>query len=161
MRSARARVFGGFVAALVWLGAAGLATVLPSPWGQILGGLLIVAAAYCLVWLAESQAAAHTERSTREHNAAIERLREAAEAGRRREAALAHTTDAVLIVLDANRVEYANPTARMFLQDRVLEVTNRLNQPDLERLVDLARTTKEPVVEDVTLWPVSGRAPRA
>jgi signal transduction histidine kinase len=146
---------------VVWLGTAALATMLPPPWGQIVGGLLIVAAAYCLIWVAESRSAASRERSTREHEAAIDRLREAAEAGRRREAALAYTADAVLIVLQGNRVEYANPTARMFLQDRVLEVTGRLNQPDLERLVGQARTTGEPVVEDVTLWVPGPKPARA
>jgi two-component system sensor histidine kinase SenX3 len=96
-----------------------------------------------------------------EHKAALDRLTAAAGQGRRREAALAYTTDAVLIVLPDGQVEYANPTARMFLQDRVLEVTNRLNQPDLEHVIDRANTTGQAVAEDVTLWVPGAKPARA
>ena len=96
-----------------------------------------------------------------EHRAALARLNSAASQGRRREAALAYTTDAVLIVQDDGQVEYANPTARMFLQDRVLEVTNRLNQPDLEQVVQRANRTGQAVAEDVTLWVPGAKPARA
>jgi two-component system sensor histidine kinase SenX3 len=96
-----------------------------------------------------------------EHRAALDRLTAAAAQGRRREAALAYTTDAVLIVLPNGQVEYANPTARMFLQDRVLEVTNKLNQPDLERVIEQANRTGQAVAEDVTLWVPGARPARA
>lgn len=145
---------------MVWLGAAALATTLSSPWGQVLGGVLIISAAYALVWMAESQAARHAGAVQRKHNREIERLRQAASEGRRREAALSHTSEAVLIVMTGGHVEYMNPTARMFLADRVLEVTNRLNQPDLERLVEQATRTGDAVVEDVTLWVPGARPAR-
>jgi two-component system, OmpR family, sensor histidine kinase SenX3 len=96
-----------------------------------------------------------------EHRAALERLSAAAGQGRRREAALAYTTDAVLIVLPDGQVEYANPTARMFLQDRVLEVTNKLNQPDLEQVIQRANRTGQAVAEDVTLWVPGAKPARA
>jgi signal transduction histidine kinase len=96
-----------------------------------------------------------------EHRAALERLNSAAAQGRRREAALAFTTDAVLIVVPGGHVEYANPTARMFLQDRVLEVTNRLNQPDLEQVIERASRTGQAVAEDVTLWVPGAKPARA
>ncbi len=96
-----------------------------------------------------------------EHRAALESLEGTAAQGRRREAALAYTTDAVLIVLADGHVEYANPTARLFLQDRVLAVTNRLNQPDLERLIELSSRTGQAVAEDVTLWVPGAKPARA
>ncbi len=96
-----------------------------------------------------------------EHKAALDRLTAAAGHGRRREAALAYTTDAVLIVLPDGQVEYANPTARMFLQDRVLEVTNKLNQPDLEQVIQRANRTGQAVAEDVTLWVPGAKPARA
>jgi two-component system sensor histidine kinase SenX3 len=96
-----------------------------------------------------------------EHRAALDRLSAAAGQGRRREAALAYTTDAVLIILPDGQVEYANPTARMFLQDRVLEVTNKLNQPDLEQVIQRANRTGQAVAEDVTLWVPGAKPARA
>ena len=96
-----------------------------------------------------------------EHKAALGRLAEAAGQGRRREAALAYTTDAVLIVQSDGQVEYANPTARMFLQDRVLEVTNKLNQPDLEQVIERANRSGQAVAEDVTLWVPGAKPARA
>jgi len=96
-----------------------------------------------------------------EHKAALDRLTAAAGQGRRREAALAYTTDAVLIVLPDGQVEYANPTARMFLQDRVLEVTNKLNQPDLGKVIEHANRSGQAVAEDVTLWVPGAKPARA
>lgn len=161
MRSPRVRVIGGVVGVAVWIGVAALAVTLPSPWGQLLGGALIVSAAYGLIWVAESQAVGHTSKLEHLHAQTVDCLREEAAEGRRREAALAYTTDAVLIVRPGGHVEYANPTARMFLADRVLEVTGRLSQPDLERLVERATATQEPVLEDVTLWVPGARPARA
>jgi signal transduction histidine kinase len=101
------------------------------------------------------------ERATTESRTAIAELRDTSGEAARREAALAYTTDAVLIVLESGRVEYANPTARMFLQDRSFELTGRLNQPDLEALLDRARSAGQPVAEDVTLWVPGAKPARA
>jgi two-component system sensor histidine kinase SenX3 len=49
----------------------------------------------------------------------------------------------------------------MFLQDRVLEVTNRLNQPDLEQVIERASRTGQAVAEDVTLWVPGAKPARA
>ena len=96
-----------------------------------------------------------------EYRDAIGQLDIANALGRRREAALAYATDAVLIVLADGQVEYANPTARMFLQDRVLEVTNRLNQPDLQQVVARANRSGQAVAEDVILWVPGAKPARA
>jgi two-component system sensor histidine kinase SenX3 len=92
---------------------------------------------------------------------ALERVKLAGLESARREAGLAHTSDGVLIVEPTGLVEYANPTARLFMQSRVLEVTRRLGQPDLERLVAQAGMTGEAVAEDVTLWVPGARPARA
>jgi two-component system sensor histidine kinase SenX3 len=96
-----------------------------------------------------------------EHRRTVERARDAAAESRRREAALTHTSDGVLIVQPAGFVEYANPTARLFLQDRVLDVTRRLGQPELERLVAEAGSSGKAVAEDVTLWVPGAKPARA
>lgn len=80
---------------------------------------------------------------------------------RRREAALAHAADGVLIIDPAGLVEYANPTARAFLHDRVLDVTRRLGQPDLERVASRSRLEGAVVAEDVTLWTPGAKPARA
>lgn len=165
----------------LWLVATVLVVAIPAPAGWVCGGVVAAAGAITLAHLAASRlarpladlaasvpsaspddsAAALAARVASEHKAAIEQVRQAAAQGRRREAALAYTTDAVLIVLADRRVEYANPTARMFLQDRVLEVTNRLNQPDLERLIEHSSRTGEAIAEDVTLWVPGAKPARA
>ena len=91
----------------------------------------------------------------------LERVKDAGLESARREAALAHTSDGVLIVQPTGVVEYANPTARLFLQNRVLDVTRRLGQPELERLVAEATTSGEAVAEDVTLWVPGAKPARA
>ncbi|HYZ92659.1 MAG TPA: ATP-binding protein [Actinomycetota bacterium] len=92
---------------------------------------------------------------------ATERVHEASIQSGRREAGLAHTSDGVLIVQPTGEVEYANPTARLFLQNRVLEVTRRLGQPELERLVAEATLSGQAVAEDVTLWVPGAKPSRA
>jgi two-component system sensor histidine kinase SenX3 len=92
---------------------------------------------------------------------ALERLRDAGLESGRREAALANTSDGVLIVEPSGLVEYANPTARLFLQNRVLDVTRRLGQPALDRLVAEATLSGEAVAEDVTLWVPGAKPARA
>ncbi len=91
----------------------------------------------------------------------LERVKDAGLESARREAALAHTSDGVLIVQPTGIVEYANPTARLFLQNRVLDVTRRLSQPELERLVAEATVSGEAVAEDVTLWVPGAKPARA
>lgn len=91
----------------------------------------------------------------------LERVRDAGVESARREAALAHTSDGVLIVQPTGIVEYANPTARLFLQNRVLDVTRRLGQPELERLVAQATLSGEAVAEDVKLWVPGAKPARA
>ena len=92
---------------------------------------------------------------------ALDRLQLAGLESGRREAALAHTADGVLIVQPTGLVEYANPTARLFMQNRVLDVSRRLGQPELERLVAEATRSGEAVVEDVTLWVPGAKPARA
>jgi two-component system, OmpR family, sensor histidine kinase SenX3 len=173
-------------AAVVGLAAALAASValidaLP-PVGTIIGPLIAITSSAAFValmrrWFVRplrlitesiAPAAAHARRAediaravAAEHRALVERLEQAADHGRRREAALAYTSDAVLIVIDDGQVEYANPTARMFLQDRVLEVTNKLSQPDLNHVVDLATSTGQAVAEDVILWVPGAKPARA
>lgn len=96
-----------------------------------------------------------------EMRSATERVREATIKSKRREAGLAHTSDGVVIVQATGEVEYANPTARLFLQNRVLDVTRRLGQPELERLVAEATLRGEAVAEDVTLWVPGAKPSRA
>ena len=175
-----------FLTAVIALGAtfavAIALTAFTSPTGAILGGLIAGSAAMVfavfvlrryvrpLEQLATSIAPVDGRHQTTaelaaavasEHKAALDKLQAAAGQGRRREAALAYTTDAVLIVLEDGQVEYANPTARMFLQDRVLEVTNKLNQPDLEQVIDRANRSGQAVAEDVTLWVPGAKPARA
>jgi two-component system, OmpR family, sensor histidine kinase SenX3 len=96
-----------------------------------------------------------------EQRRAFEQVTDAASLNRRREAALAHTSDAVVIVEPTGLVEYANPTARLFLHDRVLDVTRRLRQPDLDKLVARANLSGQAVAEDVTLWIPGAKPARA
>lgn len=79
----------------------------------------------------------------------------------RREVALAHAADGVVIIDPDGFVEYANPTARAFLLDKVLDVTRRLGQPDLERVAARASRERSVVAEDVTLWTPSAKPARA
>lgn len=92
---------------------------------------------------------------------AVERVEQAGHESVRREAALAHATDGVVLLQPDGIVEYANPTARLFLQNRVLDVTRRLGQPDLERLVGEAAASGRAVAEDVTLWVPGAKPARA
>jgi two-component system sensor histidine kinase SenX3 len=96
-----------------------------------------------------------------EYRAAVDSLRRVVVEGRHREAALANTSDAVVIMDPSGLVEYANPTARLFVQDRALEATRRLGQPDIERLVARATLHGEAIAEDVTLWVPGARPARA
>jgi two-component system, OmpR family, sensor histidine kinase SenX3 len=96
-----------------------------------------------------------------EYRAVVSRLSEVAIEGRHREAALANTSDAVVIMDPSGLVEYANPTARLFLQARTLEATRRLGQPDIERLVARSTLRGEAIAEDVTLWVPGARPARA
>lgn len=96
-----------------------------------------------------------------EYRAAVDSLRQVVVEGRHRESALANTSDAVVIMDSTGLVEYANPPARLFVQDRTLEATRRLGQPDIERLVARATLHGEAIAEDVTLWVPGARPARA
>ncbi|MGH2760160.1 MAG: sensor histidine kinase [Actinomycetota bacterium] len=96
-----------------------------------------------------------------EQRRANELIEQASAEARRRQAALAHAADGVLIVDPAGFVEYANPTARAFLNDRVLNVTRRLGQPDLERVAAQSQLEGAVVAEDVTLWTPAAKPARA
>jgi two-component system sensor histidine kinase SenX3 len=96
-----------------------------------------------------------------EYRAAVDSLRRTVVEGRHRESALANTSDAVVIMDPSGLVEYANPPARLFVQDRTLEATRRLGQPDIERLVARATLSGEAIAEDVTLWVPGARPARA
>jgi two-component system sensor histidine kinase SenX3 len=160
MRSVRGPLARAAAVAVVWLGLAVYAVQLVSPWREVVGGALIVVAAYCMVWAAEAQAARRSALRERDRERQIVSLQTAAQEGTRREAALEHTTDAVLIVLPTGEVEYANPMAKRFLQDRRLELSGRLHQPELERIVEQATATGRTATEDVTLWVPGARPAR-
>lgn len=149
MRSVLPR-FGVWASGLVL--AAVAAVALPAPWSWILA---VGAVGGGTAWLALDvgrRYARPIEQLTVEHRRTLDRLADTAARGRRREAALAHTTDAVVVIDPTGLVEYANPMAQVFLQDRVLDVTHKLQQPDLDRLVQQARSTGAAIAEDVTLW---------
>jgi signal transduction histidine kinase len=90
-----------------------------------------------------------------------EELAEARAIARRREVALGHVSDAVVVVLRDGSVEYANPAAKELLADRVLEVARRLNNAELIRLVGTAIETCVVTTGDVTLWVPAARPTRA
>jgi two-component system, OmpR family, sensor histidine kinase SenX3 len=130
-------------------------------WGPAVGAL---AGTGATVWLLRDIARTFVRplaHVTSQNRTRLAELRDESDLAKRREAALAYTTDGVLIVLENGHVEYANPTARLFLQDRTFELTNRLNQPDLEQLLDRAQRTGQPVAEDVTLWVPGAKPARA
>lgn len=127
------------------------AAQLPGRWGPaaaafVVGGSALAASLVLRRHLGSVEAAAGEDRRT------IETLEAGNAEGRRRQAALAHTTDAVVVIDPHGYVEYANPTAKAFLQDRVLEATRKLQQPDLDRLVGEATRTGGAIAEEVTLW---------
>lgn len=161
------------------LACGGVALGVAALWGWIAGGVVLVAASAALgAVLAHRyvRPIEHLARSlpkpapsaadlitfvSEELHRSLERVRDAGLESARREAALANTSDGVLIVQPTGIVEYANPTARLFLQNRVLEVTRRLGQPELERLVAEATMSGEAVAEDVTLWVPGAKPARA
>ncbi len=49
-------------------------------------------------------------------------------------------------------IAFANQMARSILHGPTIDVSRQLGQPDLERLVEQARTTRDNLAEDVTLW---------
>lgn len=86
-----------------------------------------------------------------EHRAALEKLETALAAGRRQKAALAHAADGAVLMDPDGNVEYANPVARWLVHDRVLDVSRRIGQPELEGLVRQALEDGKPVTAELTL----------
>lgn len=147
---------------LAWALVGGGVALAVAVWWSWLAGLILLVAAF--VTLANHVARRYLrtrDALATELRRSIERVQEAGLESRRREAALAHTSDGVLIVQPSGIVEYANPTARLFLQSRLVDVTRRLGQPELERLVAEATTSGEAVAEDVTLWIPGAKPARA
>jgi two-component system sensor histidine kinase SenX3 len=136
---------------LVLVAAVAAAIALPGPWGWLLA---VVAVGGATAWLAldvSRRYARPIEELTTEHRRTVDRLAAVGAQSRRRETALANTSDAVVVIDPSGLVEYVNPTAQMFLQDRVLDVARKLQQPELDRLVQQARLTGEALAADVTL----------
>ena len=96
-----------------------------------------------------------------EYRDALDRMDDALAANRRREAALEHSTEAVVLIDPDGRVDYANPRAREILHGHVLDLSRRLLQPDLERLVGRAREVMLLATEDVVLYVPGPRHARA
>jgi two-component system sensor histidine kinase SenX3 len=82
---------------------------------------------------------------------AIGRLDEALAEGRRREVALSHAADGIVLIDADGLVDHANPAARSLLAQRVLQLSHRLAEPQLDRLVRQARELDAPVAEEITL----------
>jgi len=96
-----------------------------------------------------------------EYRDALNRMDETVSQNRRREAALEHSTEAVVLIDPDGRVDYANPRARDILHGHVLDLSRRLLQPDLERLVQRARDVMLLATEDVVLYVPGPRHARA
>jgi two-component system sensor histidine kinase SenX3 len=96
-----------------------------------------------------------------EYRDAVNRMDETLSQTRRREAALEHSTEAVVLIDPDGRVDYANPRARDILHGHVLDLSRRLLQPDLERLVERAREVMLLATEDVVLYVPGPRHARA
>jgi two-component system sensor histidine kinase SenX3 len=96
-----------------------------------------------------------------EYRDALSRMDDVLAQNRRREAALEHSTEAIVLIDPEGHVDYANPRARDILHGHVLDITRRLAQPDLERLVQRARDVMLLATEDVVLYvpgPLHARA---
>ncbi len=96
-----------------------------------------------------------------EYRDALNRMDETVAQNRRREAALEHSTEANVPIDPDGRVDYANPRARDILHGHVLDLSRRLLQPDLERLVQRARDVMLLATEDVVLYVPGPRHARA
>src|SRR5207253_10414264 len=96
-----------------------------------------------------------------EYRDALRRMDETLAQSRRREAALEHSTEAVVLIDPEGRVDYANPHARDILHGHVLDLSRRLLQPDLQRLVERARDVMLLATEDVVLYVPGPRHARA
>jgi two-component system sensor histidine kinase SenX3 len=79
------------------------------------------------------------------------RLSAAAAEGARREVALREAGEGVVLIDEAGLVEFANAAARALLHERVLDVSQRLAQPDLAQIVAQASEVGAPLTEEVTL----------
>jgi two-component system sensor histidine kinase SenX3 len=86
-----------------------------------------------------------------EYRDALAALERAQGESRRREAALKHVGDGVVLVDETGLVDYANPAARALMNERVLDLSHRLDQPDLHRVLRLADGLGSPVEEEVTV----------
>lgn len=149
---------------------AALAALVPG-WGPVLGpvvavvGAALVARAFArhhaepMADLARSVLSSDEEaptadlvrRVSTQHREAVAALSDVEARQQRRETALAHAADGVILLGPDGLVEYANPAARLLLHERVLDVTQRLLQPDLDRLVREASEQGHSVTEEVAL----------
>ena len=96
-----------------------------------------------------------------EYRDVVNRIDDTTWRNRRREAALEHSSEAVVLIDPDGRVDYANPRAKDILHGHVLDLSRRLMQPDLERLVDRARDVMLLATEDVVLYVPGPRHARA
>jgi two-component system sensor histidine kinase SenX3 len=96
-----------------------------------------------------------------EYREARSRIDETVSQNRRREAALEHSSEAIVLIDPDGRVDYANPRAREILHGHVLDLSRRLLQPDLERLVSRAQDVMLLATEDVVLYVPGPRHARA
>ena len=110
---------------------------------------------------AEADAEELAQQLVSEYREALRRMDEILSQNRRREAALEHSTEAVVLIDPEGRVDYANPHARDILHGHVLDISRRLLQPDLERLVQRARDVMLLATEDVVLYVPGPRHARA
>lgn len=91
----------------------------------------------------------------------IDQVEHAGRESARREAALSHAAEGIVIIDPAGHVEFANPTARLFLSSGMLNAAPRLGQPELDRLVAQATASRESVAREVTLWTPAAKPARA
>ena len=96
-----------------------------------------------------------------EYRDAVNRIDDTVSRNRRREAALEHSSEAVVLIDPDGRVDYANPRAKDILHGHVLDLSRRLLQPDLERLIARAREVMLLATEDVVLYVPGPRHARA
>lgn len=135
------------------------AAVLGRPAAAV-GAVFIVASAFVL-WRSMRRSAADQATLDAGVRSARAQVELAETESDRLRSALALAADGVVILAPERRVVFANPTARLMLQDRILEVAHRLDHPELDRVVEHAAESGRAVVEDVVLRVPGARPARA